>query len=332
MRIKSEWDLISSINELIRKKGPQPENLVEAIGDDCAVFNLDKKRFGLLTTDISIDSVHFRRDIASLEDIGYKAMTGNISDIAAMGGRPLYAFISAGIPETYSQEDVLAVYEGMLEAAAPAGVYIAGGDTSRAAEFILNIAVYGEVARKRLVTRAGARAGDTIYITGITGDSKAGLEILLSGDKRKKRSFPGLIKRHLRPAARFDIVDEIYDSFNPTAMTDISDGLLSDLSHICERSGRGFSLDEHKLPLSDELLRYKSDDFNSAYSYALSSGEEFELLFTSGRICRDKNISINGVNITPVGVVTSDGYYINRNNMQVEVTITGWDHFKEGNK
>jgi thiamine-monophosphate kinase len=333
MQIKSEWELLKSINDFIKKKGmPSPSGLIESIGDDCAVFQFDKNKVGLITTDISIESIHFRQDLTSLKDIGFKAMMGNISDITAMGGKPKLALISIGIPERFSKKDVLSIYDGLIEAANMAGLNIAGGDTSKSEQLIINIALYGETTKKNLTRRKGAKAGDTIFVTGNTGDSMAGLEILFTGKKEKVKQFHSLVKKHKRPIARFAVVSEILKKFNPTSMIDISDGLLSDLRHICKNSNAGFQLIEEKLPVSDELRHYSSKQKKSYLEYALNSGEEYELLFTSKKI-PDHSIKIGKENIfaTPIGKIIDKGFYISRDNKQIKIPITGFNHFNKKN-
>jgi len=325
MKIKSEWDIIKGIKTLIDKKGiANPKDLIEPIGDDCAVFRVGKNKLGLITTDISIESVHFKRGLISLKDIGFKAMMGNISDITAMGGQAKFAFISLGLPAGFTEENALAIYEGMLEAGNMTGLSIAGGDTSNAKEIVINIALYGETTNQSLIRRKGARVNDIIYVTGNLGDSSAGLEILLAGNKKNFRQFPRVIEKHKRPVARFGIIKEIVSRFKPTAMIDISDGLLSDLRHICERSSTGFKLVE-ELPTSDELSKYCNQKKKSPQKYGLNSGEEYELLFTSNR--KNVPISINNIPITPIGVIIDKGFLIAKNEKMCTIKITGFDHF-----
>ena len=330
MPIKSEWKLFKSINGLIKKKGlPSPSCLIQSIGDDCAVFQISKSRSGLITTDISIESVHFRLDYSSLSDIGFKAMMGNVSDICAMGGKPELAFISIGIPEKLIEKDVLSIYDGLIEACNMAGVNIAGGDTSKSEKIIISITLYGEALTSKVICRNKAKTGDTIYVTGDLGRSMAGLEILSSSDKNAAKRFKSLVQKHKRPVARFAAVSEISKKFNPTSMIDISDGLLSDLRHICESSKRGFILDEEKLPVSDELKNYATEHGKSYIEYAKSSGEEYELLFTSDRKF-DLPVKINNSDIivTPIGTITDKDYFVLSNNKKIKISITGFDHFK----
>jgi thiamine-monophosphate kinase len=329
MQIKSEWELLKNIKKLVDKKGSgKSSDLLESIGDDCAVFKINNNKLGLITTDISIESVHFKQGLISFNDIGYKAMMANISDITAMGGKPKFAFISLGIPKVLSEKDVLSIYDGLLEAGNSAGAIIAGGDTSKANEIILNIALYGETAKKNLVRRKGAKAGDLIYVSGSLGDSMAGLEILLSENKKLIKKYHSLINKHKRPTARFAVINEILKKFKPTSMIDISDGLLSDLRHICESNNAGFKLFEDTLPVSQELKEYSALSDKSCYEYALNSGEEYELLFTSSKEF-PQGIIIKGIPVTPIGRIIDNGYYLIRNNKQIQISITGYDHFNK---
>ncbi|MDY6935113.1 MAG: thiamine-phosphate kinase [Spirochaetota bacterium] len=329
-QINNEWQLLDKIKETIEAKNSiNSDHIVKSIGDDCAAFRLGNNRIGLITTDISIESIHFNLDLSSPEEIGFKAIMGGISDITAMGGESKLAFISIGIPVILSQEYVLRIYDGMIDAANRASVLLVGGDTSRSRELIINITIYGEVDENRIINRNSARDGDIIYITGHIGDSRAGMEILESKSIENREAYKILIERHTRPIARFDIIDEIIQIFNPTSMIDISDGLLSDLRHICNESLGGFIIEEEAIPLSKELLKFFTHRDDSVYEYALSSGEEYELLFTSPKeLTNTMKININNIPINPIGRITDKGFYIMRKNALKEVQITGYNHFK----
>ncbi|MCU0822498.1 MAG: thiamine-phosphate kinase [Spirochaetes bacterium] len=332
MKINSEWKLLEAIKSKIENEGLKTSpDLAVSIGDDCAVFEIDDSTYGLLTTDISIENVHFKLGMIPLEDIGWKAMTGNISDIAAMGGVPLYAVVSLAIPGAFTEDDVLSLYEGMLQAANPAGISIAGGDISKSGGLVINIALYGRVPKSRLVKRKGAAADDIIYVTGTLGDSMAGLEILLSCDSGLMKKFPGLVAKHKRPPVRFNILNDIMNVFSPTAMIDISDGLLSDLRHICEAGSAGFRLIEKNLPVSGELISYAEMKGENHFNYALTSGEEYELLFTSSKKLADlMKLTINGIPVLPIGEIIDSGFLIQRGGKIEEIEIDGFNHFKEG--
>lgn len=330
MRITSEWDLLGKIRERVGKTGlPHPESLFKGIGDDCAVFAVDDSTFGLLTTDISVEHVHFSRDFGRPADIGFKAMMGNVSDIASMCGSPRFALVAIGIPADTMEEYVLELYEGMIEAANQSGTIIAGGDTSKSDVLTLSIALYGEVPRKKLAARDGAAAGDIVYLTSTTGDSMAGLEILKTGDRARIGRYPDLVRKHVRPMARVGIVQEISQVFAPTAMVDVSDGILSDLRHICTESGRGFVIDTDALPISPGLKAFTRETGSDPRTYALESGEEYELLFTSPRdLSATMNVNLNGIPVTAIGKITDKGYSLVRNGVMVKAGTGGFDHFK----
>jgi thiamine-monophosphate kinase len=327
--IKSEWQLLAKIKNKIDKTNPAyTDDLIKSIGDDCAVFRLNGDDLALLTSDISIESVHFRRDLSSPEDIGFRCMMANISDIVAMGGECGYSLVSLGIPKSIGDEYVMRIYDGMIEAANMAHLGIVGGDISLSGEIVISISLYGTVKSGKLTLRSGAKPGDYIYLTGYTGSSMAGLEILKdrAGDTD---NYPGLVKRYNRPCARYDIINAITQQFSPGAMIDVSDGILSDLRHICDESHSGFRLNRKKIPVSEELLRYVSSTGADLYKYILTSGEEYELLFTSAKTLTDSmSIAINGIGITPIGVITDSGFFIEDENGVRAVEITGYDHFK----
>ncbi|MCP4134458.1 MAG: thiamine-phosphate kinase [bacterium] len=325
MPIKSEWKLLDKIGETIGSRGlPCPRDLTTAIGDDCAVFRIGPDRYGIFTTDISIESTHFIIGKSSPQNIGYKAMSANISDIAAMGGKSRFAFVSLGVPPHIEEEFILSLYNGMLEAAGSAGTVISGGDTSRSRELVLNIALYGEVSGRKPVLRDGAQTGDTIYLTGTTGDSMAGLELVMEENKDLHKEFRSLIEKHTRPTARFSMVDFILKNYSPTSMIDISDGLLSDLGHIAEKSGKGFLLNKEKLPVSEDLKKYSLLFNKDPYKFVLESGEEYELLFTSSK----KAALESGVPITSIGTITDSGFSLSINGIKKDIAIRGFDHFK----
>ena len=328
MNISSEWGLLRQIKDFLEKHSQAPPGLVHGIGDDCAVFSIGPHRYGLITTDISIENIHFRRDLATPEDIGYKAMIGNISDISAMGAEPRYAFVSLGITRDTDDRYVESIYRGMISACAAGLPCIAGGDISRSDNLIINIALYGEAEKASLITRSGACAGDHIYCTGTLGDSSAGLEILMQGNRSSKND--ALINSHLRPPCRQGMVSLIRDRYGPSAMIDISDGLLSDIRHVCEASGTGFVIDHESIPLSPALRRYAAENSKDPVSYALRSGEEYELLFTAPGHdhdpLRDKRKSAD-CPVTRIGLITDREFTIKKRGVLTVIPIEGYDHF-----
>ena len=323
MALNSEWELIKKIS-LVSGTAPCP-GLIQGIGDDCAVFVTGENRYGLITTDISIENVHFKSSCASPEEIGFKAMSGNMSDIAAMGGRPCLAFVSLGLPRGLDASYVESLYRGMTRAAGAGGPKIAGGDISSSEVLVINITVYGEAGPEKPVMRKGAQTGDTIYLTGTTGPSRAGLEILTDGIDRGL--YPELVKKHLTPGNRTNDVEEILTLYRPSAMIDVSDGLLSDLRHLCEASDRGFVLFSEKIPVSPELQAYARDRGKGPLAYVLNSGEEFELVFTASVSPVETRHLRSGIPVTPIGSIVENGFFLSEKGTKKEIAITGYDHF-----
>lgn len=309
-----EFDLIRKIRELVNSRQVFPGGIT-GIGDDCAVYRISEGRYGLFSTDMSIENIHFDFSYCTYYDAGYRSMAANISDIRAMGGRPLMAFISAGIPLSTEDEMVIKAYDGMIDCAAKHGVLIAGGDTVSAEKFILGISIYGETELP--VMRNGAMPGDCIYLTGSAGGSMLGMLLLQSGADRSQ--YPESIAKHLRPDA-YTGIDRIITDYSPTSMIDVSDGLLSDLGHICEESQCGFELRADQIPIPAEVSRYCGLNAADPLQYSLRSGEEYELIFTSKK-------SSHGPEVFPIGRITASGKFIIINGIRTEIETSGFDHF-----
>ncbi len=324
----NEWDLIRAIKKAVLTDPPAGDRLILGIGDDCAAFDIGGGRAGLVTTDISVEKVHFDRAYCGDADIGYRAMASNISDIAAMGGTALFAFVSLGIPDGAGEDMVLALYRGMREAAAGLPLRVAGGDLSRCGETVISIAIYGEAARDKIVTRKGAARGDRIYVTGTLGGSLAGMELLAANRGGK---YPSLAAKHLRPDIRIGAVPEILERYRPTAMIDVSDGLLSDLRHVCEASNAGFLLEAGAIPVSPELAEYCGHAGRDPLRYALEGGEEYELLFTSP-VDIEETVALpeSGVAVTRIGRIEGSGYLLERGGRTEKAEIRGFQHFSAG--
>jgi thiamine-monophosphate kinase len=326
MKIKSEWDLIAKISSRIKSKGiTLPSDSVISIGDDCFAYIISENRYGLISVDMSVEDVHFKKQWATPEQIGYKAMAGNISDISAMGGTPRFTFVSIGLPENISEEYVLSIYDGMLDALNKSGTILAGGDTVSSDKICISISIYGETDNLP-VGRKGASPGEFIYVTGNIGASKAGLSILLSGKKELIDKYPFLIQKHLMPDIRSSATAGIMKEFSPTAMIDISDGLLSDLRHICVSGNTGFELNIDSLPVEEELKSFCLESDISYSDMALESGEEYELLFTSEKDI--EQVNFKNIPVTKIGKIIDRNYYITQNGKKEPVQIKGYDHFK----
>jgi thiamine-monophosphate kinase len=257
------------------------KGVIKGIGDDCAVFGPYSGRLLLFTTDMLVEDIHFVRDAITPYQLGWKAIAVNLSDIAAMGGRPLFILISLAIPVEMDVELIQDFYKGMKDICRHYKVDIVGGDTVASPHTLtINVSLIGEVKENEVLYRSGARPGDKIYLTGTVGDSSAGLKIL-KNEISPPNSIGGyFIKAHNEPKPLIETGRIIATSRLASAMIDLSDGLLSDLGHICKESGVGAILFRSKIPLSSQLKSLASIANFNPLDLALSGGEDYVLLLT----------------------------------------------------
>jgi len=255
------------------------------IGDDCAVYESTKGNYQIITTDALIENVHFKLATTSPKLLGRKALSVNVSDIAAMGGTPHLAFISLGIPKSISVKFLDDLYSGIDQICIEHKIELAGGDTTASPRHLfINITVVGDVNKKHLIPRSGARPGDKIFVTGAPGQSALGLKLLTSRRKKWQGSLAfqkKMMQAHLDPVPRLPEAQKLVNSgVKINSMIDVSDGLAQDLFHICESSGVGAVLREEYLPQSAEMAAFCSSNRVNATDLILSGGEDYELLFT----------------------------------------------------
>lgn len=272
-----ERALIERIRRRLDAAGEPGEGVLVGIGDDAAAITLPQDRVLLATTDMLVEEVDFRRSYASPREIGWKALAVNLSDIAAMGGIPRYALVSLGLPEATTIEEVEELYEGLSTLAKIHRVHVIGGDTGAAPALTLSITVIGEVEPLRLVRRSGARVGDAFAVTGSLGASAAGLAMLNQG-KGDLDEWKPLTHAHLMPTPRI-MEGAALARLGVHAMIDLSDGLATDLGHICRASGVGARLWLPRLPISEGANRAAAALGLDPWRLAVSGGEDFELLF-----------------------------------------------------
>ena len=275
-----EFEIIERVKSLF----PNKEGLSLGIGDDCAI--LDPGRFDLVTTDTIIEDVHFRMEWCSPEDIGWKAIACSLSDIAAMGGGPGALFLNLSFPKNCTKELVDGLLTGMKQCCdtlVPTGFEcsVGGGDISASpGPLVISVTLLGEASPAGPVTRSNALPGDRIAILGPTGISRTALEIL-TNHPEMVADFPNLIANYRRPMPRIREGALLGLYGVPSALIDISDGLLQDLSHILKSSGVGAKIESHNLPTDPEVLRACAAISNGSdrfLEYALNGGEDFELL------------------------------------------------------
>ena len=269
-----EFGLIDRIRAGQKKPG---RGVLIGIGDDAAAFALSRGTVGVATIDTLVEGTHFDRSYMTYADIGWKAMAANLSDIAAMAGIPLMALVSLTLTGRQTVRDIDQLYQGMRALADRHGVSIAGGDLVKGREFSITITVTGECAGNNLGLRSGVKAGDAVLVTGSLGASQAGMELLTA-----KCQMPNakLVEKHLRPVPRVDEGIALARKIKLHGMIDISDGLASELGHLCEESQCGIVIDQGALPVADAAITAARLLCKDPLEYCLSSGEEYELLFT----------------------------------------------------
>jgi len=244
-----------------------------------------------ITTDVLIEGIHFDRSFMPMEHLGFKALSVNVSDVVAMNATPRYATVALGIPESASVEMMQTLYTGMREACDAYDMTVVGGDTSGAHSLSLSVTVVGEAATDDVVHRHGARVGDKICVTGDLGAAYAGLKVLLLHRQQLQEKgddfepvldpFSYVIRRHLAPPAQLKTVRDWADAgVRPSALIDISDGLASEVNHICEASGVGAMVYEPALPIHPETRNTATEFGDDVDAYALFGGEDYELVFT----------------------------------------------------
>lgn len=257
---------------------------LQKIGDDCAVLPKDSQTDLVITTDLLVEDIDFRLDWTKPEFIGHKALAVSLSDVAAMGGKPVWSMISIGIPEKIWKGDfVERFYDGYAELGQKHGVELVGGDLSRTPDkIVIDSIAAGEVEKGRAVLRAGAQPGDLIFVTGELGGAAAALKLLENGERLGESRHPNLLLRQLAPNPQTEIGQIIGDRNLASAMIDVSDGLSADLFHICRQSKVGARIYAEKIPVESKILDFESLTFaaENEISLALAGGEDFELLFT----------------------------------------------------
>jgi thiamine-monophosphate kinase len=252
------------------------------VGDDCSVYKISRDRHLLATCDMLIEDVHFSRKTASAFLIGCKAIACSLSDIAAMGGHPLFTLVSLGLPPTTPEEFIQDMYIGIRSICREHGVALVGGDTVRSPEkLVIDVTMIGECFGGKYLLRSDAKAGDAIVVTGFLGNSSAGFDILegkIAGPGTERRNE--LIEAHLAPEPRTEEGSHLAENYRIHSMIDISDGLAGDLGHVCRASGLGARIWADKIPISEALADCCRGAGVDPLDYALSGGEDYELLFT----------------------------------------------------
>jgi thiamine-monophosphate kinase len=299
-------------------------SVVAGIGDDCSVLRFRPSDDILVTTDFSIEGVHFRRDWHSAEVVGHRCLTRGLSDIAAMGGQPVAVFLSLAVPRTVSQVWVRAFFKGLLRLAKKHGAPLAGGDTAESSSGIIaDIIVVGAVPKGKALMRSGAKPGDRIFVSGELGGSAAAIAEMRRHPR--KRLSPGQYRRHFFPQARIEIGRTLREKRIASALIDTSDGLSVDLAHLCEESAVGAQLEAGLIPRArvGKPLRDVTLDL------ALHGGEDYELLFTVPRSTTVPS-RIDGIPLVEIGEITRSRKIVVRDSDGALNALRpgGWEHFR----
>ncbi len=315
----SELELIEKIRGAAART--KSKHVIRGIGDDAAVLQIPSGQQALVTTDLYVENVHFRRAWHLPESAGHRCLARGLSDIAAMGGEPVAAFLSLAIPEELEQRWVDGFLAGLLKLAARHKTPLAGGDVAASPSGIAaDIVVIGSVPNGKALLRSGARVGDSIFVTGTLGRSAATLAALTRGAKMPARAAQH--RAHFFPEPRIAIARKLRGI--ATAAIDLSDGLSTDLAHICRESGVGALVAEHSIP------RGITFDASSLH-YALHGGEDYELLFTAPAKA-SVPAKIGGVRITRIGQVIADKqrriFLTDSHGQRKLLGPGGWQHFR----
>lgn len=334
-----EFGLIHHLTEGIELKN---ESSRYGIGDDAAVLSYPADKEVLVTTDLLLEGVHFDLTYVPLKHLGYKAAIVNFSDIYAMNGTPRQITVSLGLSKRFSVEDMEELYAGVRLACEEYGVDIVGGDTSSSyTGLTISITCIGEGEKGKVVYRNGAKETDLICVSGDLGAAYMGLQllereksVLKGGDKDLQPDFAGkeyLLERQLKPEARRDIIQKLAkEGIQPTSMMDVSDGLSSELLHICTQSKVGCRIYEEHIPI-DYQTAVMAEEFNmNLTTCALNGGEDYELLFTVPIADHEKVSDMEGIKL--IGHITKPELgcaLITRDGQEFELKAQGWNPLKE---
>jgi len=328
-----EFGLIKHLTEKFKIENP---STLKGVGDDAAVLSYENKKV-LVTTDLLLEGIHFDLVYVPIMHLGYKAAVVNFSDIYAMNGEPKQITVSIGVSKRFSVEDLEQLYAGIQLACDKYGVDLVGGDTSASLTGLaISITCIGEADEDKIVYRNGAKSTDLICVTGDLGSAYMGLQLLerekvvFSANNEAQPDFEErdyILKRQLKPEARKDIIELLRNNgIVPTAMMDISDGLSSELMHICSQSKVGCRIYEDKIPINYQAVVMAEELNMSIVTAALNGGEDYELLFTVSLEDYDKIVPLEGIAI--VGHTTKPELglqLVGREGEEIELRAQGWN-------
>ncbi len=336
----NEFEFIQSLRLEVEKRGDAP-GLARGIGDDAAVLRQFTGSDTVITADLLVEDIDFRRDTTPPAQLGHKALAVSLSDIAAMGARPRWALLSLAIPpDVWDSNFVADFYAGFFALADRYDVRLIGGDVSRTPEkIVIDSIVLGECNSQRSIHRSGASPGDLLFVTGSLGGAAAGLRLIEQGarieeersDEPEWRAIQELLLRHLRPEPRVGWGVVLGQERLASAMIDISDGLSSDLHHLCGESNAGARIDSARLPVDQRVANLCGRRALDPLLLALHGGEDFELLFTVAPENLSKlPVKVDGISLSRIGEIrnSAEGIYIAEGSRVWDLKPSGWEHFK----
>ncbi len=303
------------------------EEKVVGIGDDAAIVSLEDGYEKIVCVDTMVEDVHFTRQTMAPFDIGFKALAANISDVAAMGGYPLYYLVSITIPKSWKPEELKEIYDGMKQLGDQYEMDLIGGDTTSGKTMVLSVFVIGKVETGKRLLRSNAKEGDVVFVSGTVGDAAGGLDILLHNGS-EPGAYPSLITKHQQPKPQVSL-GRILCSYERVSLNDVSDGLASELLEIAEASQVDILINKETIPISDDLR-----DFNAekAFSWAMTGGEDFELVGSIPKkdwALLQEECLRSGISITRIGTVhTGTGQVVLKTDEgKQKLKKEGYNHF-----
>lgn len=332
-----EFGLIDRITEGMKN---QNTSTIRGIGDDCAELSYQDSNV-LVTTDLLLEGIHFDLTYVPLKHLGYKAVIVNLSDIYAMNGTPRQITVSLGISKRFAVEHIEELYAGMRLACEAYGVDIVGGDTTSSRQgLVISITAIGDAKKEKIVTRYGAQPNDLVCVSGDLGAAYMGLQLLerekmvSEGQKEFTPDFAGkeyLIERQLKPEARKDIVEALDRAgIIPTSMIDISDGLSSEMLHICHKSHVGCRIYEERIPIDYQTAVMAEEINMNLVTAAMNGGEDYELLFTVPLHMHEQVEAVPGVKI--IGHITEESLgcaMVTRDGNEITLRAQGFNHMQQ---
>ncbi len=333
-----EFGLIDSLTRDFKIKNT---STLRGVGDDCAVVDYGEKKT-LITTDLLLEGIHFDLTYTPLKHLGYKAVAVNLSDVYAMNGTPRQITVSLGISKRFTVEHITELYSGIYAACERYGVDLVGGDTSASVTgLLISITCLGEASEDEIVYRNGARDTDLVMVSGDLGAAYMGLQLL----EREREASAGqgndfqpdfagreyLLERQLKPEPRADVIAELRGlGIHPTAMMDISDGLSSELLHICKQSNAGCRIYEDRIPI-DYQTAVMAEELNmNLVTAAMNGGEDYELLFTVPLTDHEKVVTMKTARL--IGRITKPelgSRLVTRDDAELEIRAQGWNGFSK---